>query len=420
MSASRRPPAAGSSRLGSGREYDTGPLPADVTTTVHKLQTADGANLTGTLYRPRAATAVVAIAHPRMDTSHHVMVPLLCSAGLAVWAQGTRTVGNDLTLVHETALIDLAAGFGFLRDVGFDHVVALGHSGGGPLFAFYIQQASRRPGERLATTPGGRPTKLADTDLPMPDAVAFLAPHAGQGELLLHCIDPSVSDESDPLSVDPELDPYRHANGFEAPPASSHYAPEFVARYREAQRQRVARIDAQAKRWVAEAADARSEFERTGDVQARRRSLAPRIVTVYRTDADLRCVDLSLDPSDRPYGSLFGRRPDIINYGLVGFGRLTTPDAWLSTWSGLSTNAGFRQCGPEVTIPSLLVELSGDQGAFPLVSEAIFDSLGASDKTRHRVRGLHFGAPLGPGEPSGADSAAPIIIEWIRERCGSL
>jgi hypothetical protein len=32
-------------------------------------------------------------------------------------------------------------------------------------------------------------------------------------------------------------------------------------------------------------------------------------------------VDLSLDPSERPHGSLFGKRPDLINYGLTGFGR---------------------------------------------------------------------------------------------------
>jgi hypothetical protein len=28
--------------------------------------------------------------------------------------------------------------------------------------------------------------------------------------------------------------------------------------------------------------------------------LAPRVLTVYRTDADLRSVDLSIDPNDRP------------------------------------------------------------------------------------------------------------------------
>ncbi len=46
-----------------------------------------------------------------------------------------------------------------------------------------------------------------------------------------------------------------------------------------------------------------------------------------------------LDPSDRAYGSLWGTRPDWINYGAVGFGRVVSPEAWLSTWSALSSNA---------------------------------------------------------------------------------
>lgn len=75
--------------------------------------------------------------------------------------------------------------------------------------------------------------------MPVPDAAIFVAPHVGQGELLARMIDPSVTDEADPLSVDPSLDPYATANGFTTPPNSSHYTAEFVASYRTAQRQRV-------------------------------------------------------------------------------------------------------------------------------------------------------------------------------------
>jgi len=35
--------------------------------------------------------------------------------------------------------------------------------------------------------------------------------------------------------------------------------------------------------------------------------------------------------------------------------------AWLSTWSGLSSNASFVRCAPEVTIPTLFIEPTGDQ-----------------------------------------------------------
>src|SRR5262249_26972286 len=141
----------------------------------------------------------------------------------------------------------------------------------------------------------------------------------------------------------------------------------------------------------------------------RRRSLAPTITTVFRTDADPRTVDLSLDPSERPYGSLFGKRPDLINYGLTGFGRLTTAEAWLSTWSGLSSNADFLRCAPGVTVPTLFIELTGDQAAFPADSRQMIDALGAGDLTTATVRGLHFGGPIAGGERP-ANERAPTEL----------
>jgi hypothetical protein len=410
--------ASSTDRLGAGRHYNTGPVGDEVKITVHQLTTADGATVAGVLFQPEGAQMVMTITHPRADSTHHVMTPLLCQAGFAVWTQGTRMAGNDLDLVHETALVDLAAGFGFLRERGFEHIVPLGHSGGGALNAFYIQQASRPPDQRITHTPAGRKCGLVATDLPMPDAVVFLAPHPGQGELLLSCIDPSVTDESDPLSVDPDLDPYSPANGFREPSRSSKYTKDFIDLYREAQRRRVARIDEKARAWADGAREARLRYDENHSTSDRRASLAPHLVIAYRTDADLRCVDLTIDPSDRPYGSLFGRRPDVINYGLLGFARITTPDAWLSTWSGLSTNASFRRCGPEVRIPTLLIELTGDQGAFPIVTAEIFAGLGSEDKTLVKVRGLHFGGPLTPDETPGAEQAALMISRWIGERFG--
>lgn len=403
-------------RLGAGRYLAEGERPASTVTTVHELATADGATVRGILATMPGARTVVCLMHPRQDVTHHPLVPLLLGAGAAVWTQHTRSVNNDLTLVHEQALHDVAAGLVFLRERGFDSIVLLGHSGGGTLYAFYLEQAAREPDARIATTPGGRPTKLADADMPLADGAIFLAPHPGQGRLLLACIDPSVADESDPLSVVPELDPFNPANGFAEPPASSSYSGEFLRRYRAAQRDRVARIDAIARGHLARAAEARARFKAGGRAEDRRRSLAPRIITVFRTDADPRTVDLSLDPSERPYGSLFGTRPDLINYGQVGFGRLTTPEAWLSTWSGLSSNADFVRCAPGVTVPTLFLELTGDQAAFPADSRRMIGALGAEDLTTTAVRGLHFGGAIAEGQPTGNALAAAEIARWLEER----
>ena len=234
-------------RLGAGRYLTAGSRPESTITSVHELTTADGAAVRGVLATVPGATTVVSLMHPRQDLTHHPLVPLLLHAGAAVWTQHTRSVNNDLSLVHEQALLDAAAGLAFLRERGFAAVVTLGHSGGGPLYAFYLEQAGLAPADRIAVTPGGRSVGLAGAEMPLADGAIFLAPHPGQGRLLLACIDPSVADEQDPMSVVPELDPFSPANGFAEPPASSAYREEFLARYRAAQRDRVARIDAVAR-----------------------------------------------------------------------------------------------------------------------------------------------------------------------------
>ncbi|MFF0270676.1 alpha/beta hydrolase [Kribbella sp. NPDC004536] len=401
------------SRLGAGRYTELLDEPENVETTVHRMSTSDGATASGVLRVPAGARTVVTLMHPRQDVTHHASVPYLLRDGYAVWTQGSRSPNNDLNLLHEQAIVDFAAGHVRLRELGFERVVCLGHSGGATLAAFYCQQAGLPAGERLTATPSGRPVPLGETEMPLPDGCVFMAPHPGQGALLLRVIDPSVADESDPLSVDPSLDPFAAANGFVAAPEPTTYDAGFMAAYREAQAARVARIDARAQEWLAESRAANRAFKVSGDAAERRRAIAPRVLTTYRTDADLRNVDLSLDPNERPYGSLFGRRPDLTNYGLVGFGRLATAEAWLSTWSANTTNADFLRCAPGVTVPSLLLELTGDQASYPADIARFREALGTDDLTVASVPGTHFGGPLTKGAPTGTELAARVIADWL-------
>lgn len=407
---------SGSERLGAGRYIEAAQAPDQTITSVHQLTTPDGAKVSGVLRVVPGSQTVVTLMHPRQDVTHHVLVPELLARGYAVWTQGTRSVNNDIALVHEQALLDAAAGHIFLRESGFEHVVTLGHSGGGTLSAFYHEQAALPPGDRLTHTPSGRPIDLSGANLPTPDGAVFMAPHPGQGALLMRLIDPAVVDESDPLSVDPDLNAFAPSNGFAEPPQSSSYSPDFVSRYRAAQRARITRLDQIARERIADSDAARRSFIATSNPLDRRTALAPRVLTVYRTDADLRFTDLSLSPNERPYGSLFGRRPDLTNSGLVGFGRFSTPDAWLSTWSGLSSKADFLRCAPGVTAPALFVELTGDQACFPEDAKLMVDALGTADRTHVRVAGTHFAGPITEGAPSGASLAAAEIGDWLSAR----
>lgn len=400
-------------QLGSGRYIEPSASPADTVTSAHELKTIDGASVSGILrVVPGASTAVV-LMHPRQDFSHHVLVPELLSRGYAVWTQNTRTGLNDLTLLHEQALLDMATGHEFLRDKDFARVVSVGHSGGGALAAYYIEQASLPAAQRFSDTPGGKPIPLAEAVMPVPDGLMLLAPHPGQGELLRRMIDPSVADENDPLSVIASLDPYNAKNGFRPPPETSNYTAEFVQTYRNAQCRRVERIDAVACRRVEQARQAHHRHADSADPRDRRAALAAGVITVHRTDADLRGVDLSLDPNERSYGSLFGRRPDITNYGIVGFGRLTTPEAWLSTWSANHSRAALLRCAPGVAVPTLLVEFTGDQASFPGDAKAIAAAFASDDVTHLRVPGRHFGAALHQGDTTGATLACAEMADWL-------
>jgi pimeloyl-ACP methyl ester carboxylesterase len=391
-------------------------LPAGTTTENVVLRTSDGAATSGALYaagRPRTA---VCIMHPREFMACHYLVPDIVAAGFAAWCQAPRSVGNDLRLEHEVALHDVAAGLAFLRERGCERIVLLGNSGGSGLYALYAQQAALAPAERIARTPGGRPTKLADADLTPIDAMVLVAPHPGQGALLMNAIDPSVVDEGDALSVDPALDPLGAANGFAAPPRSARYAAAFVARYREAQRARVARIDERARAAIAARMDLRRRGSEALADDERRRAAHTPIMLVWRTDADLRCFDQTLDPSDRGYGSVWGRDPFASNYGAVGFARWCTPESWLSTWSGLSSNALLAKTGPAIRVPTLMVEYTGDVTCFPEDFRAMFASLGATDKTHLRIRGDHHGRALAEGEEPGRYAAGRAIATWLAER----
>ncbi|UUX97872.1 alpha/beta hydrolase [Aquabacterium sp. J223] len=394
-------------------------LPDGAVTRNVVLRTADGAACGGALYRPSTPTdTVVCVMHPREFMACHYLIPDIVGAGFAAWSQQPRSVGNDLRLEHEFALHDVAAGLTFLRAQGFRRIVLLGNSGGAGLYAFYAQQAALPGSQRLARTPGGRPTQLGELDMPQADGLVFVGPHPGQGALLMNCIDPSVTDEDDPLSVDPTLDPLDRGNGWRGR-EGTRYDAAFVERYRAAQRERVARLDAKARALIERRQAARQRVKAQGrEATSDDKRLAGHtpILNVWRTDADLRCFDLSLDASDRRFGSLWGADPYASNYGAVGFARQCTPESWLSTWSGLSSNATLATCAPALTQPVLVVEYTGDQACFPGDVRRIVESIASHDKRHERVRGDHHGRALTADEEPGRHAAGRLLAQWLRER----
>ena len=339
-----------------------------------RLVSPDGALVRGVLWTPpngkKWKTAVI-LSHPRGDFSVHYAAPLLAAAGYAVLGFGTRYMNNDTDCLHEACTIDVETVYNEMKRRGAEAVVLLGNSGGGSLMA------------------------LAHAERGIGDGWVGMAAHPGEGVFMLQVIDPSVADESDPFSTVPELDMYNPDNGWRPWPEPCVYDKEWLKRYRAAQVERVARIDAIAKASIAESIDAGSRL-RGVDNQAqtvqwrelRRRAVFTKYMVIYRTLADPAYLDLSIDPDERPMGSLFAfPDPFDANYGRGGLGRSMTARGWLSTWSGLSSHAKLADTMPKVKVPTLLIHPTADTEIRIWQAKEIVDNSGAADKTYIEMKG---------------------------------
>jgi pimeloyl-ACP methyl ester carboxylesterase len=361
---------------------------------------SDGGISRGVLWLPPTGepTTVVVLSHPRGDFSIHYACPLLAAAGYAVCGFATRYVNNDTDCLHEKAVEDVWAMVALMRR-RFDRVVLLGNSGGGSLMA-------------LAAAMAGRSDSHPE---PLGDAFVCLAAHPGEGVFLLQVIDPSVTDEEDPTSRDPALDMYDPANGYRPWPQPCSYDPGWLATYRAAQRDRVARVDARAKAAIErqQAALAVRRAAAPGSaswLDARRRARFTEYLVTYRTLADPAYLDLSIEPDDRPLGTVFAfPDPFAANVG-VGLARVMTPRGWLSTWSALSSDAEVAKNLPHVGVPTLVVHPTADTEIRLRQARGLHEASGAADKTYLEITGAeHY-------LRGRRQEAIAAIVDWLQAR----
>ncbi|HEY4941378.1 MAG TPA: hypothetical protein VII56_08110 [Rhizomicrobium sp.] len=415
--------------------------PSDYAVESLLLKAPDGREHRGLLWtsrkNPKPKTGAV-VMHPRGDFQHHYVIPRLIESGIAVLAATTRNPNNDTTTVHEEIVLDVASAVTHLKNVlGVAHVVMIGNSGGGALNGFYQSQAVAGKGHRLATTPGGRPTRLNQVEMIPADAMIYIAAHKGEGLIMNEIIDPAVVDESNPHLSDASLDMYDEANGFRYPRALdgldaqwSEYDDGFVKRFRAAQLARVARLDAIARALIAENERAEQlhadpDFQKLPSDRQRdilRREAFEPVMTIYRTMANLHYVDRHLDPSPRDYGSIFSARPDLMNWKFLGFGRYATPHAWLSTWSGLASHASQMLDLPKIAAPTLFINAGKDQEIFPNTDAGpMFAAVAAKDKTFIQFDDAqhYFNPPFGQKEAPDVEKVMDAVVPWIVERFGA-
>ena len=344
---------------------------------------------------PHGTTAKTAIvfSHPVGGGTFLPLVTALAGAGHHVIYVNPRYRGNDTALIMEKCLVDLGQGIAEAkRRYGYERIVLGGWSGGGSLSLFYQEQAVR---PTITATPAGDPIDLAAAKLTSADGILLLAAHVSRNVTLTEWLDPSITDEDRPYVRDAALNIYDPAC-----PAQPPYTVDFVDRFRAGQIARNRRITARVKEQLA-------ALKAAGDPHAER------CFTVAGTMCDVRWLDPTQDPSDRPPNTCYLGEPRIANDGPVGLARFSTLRSWLSQWSFDDSRANGERNAANVRIPTLVIENTADLACTPSHARRLHAALASDDKTLVQIKGAdHYYADKRESLPI----AVEAVSGWMEKR----
>jgi hypothetical protein len=162
--------------------------------------------------------------------------------GLELAKHGYRALGASVSnpdLPLDLKLLDVEVAIDYLRQIpGVKKVITLGHSGGATLMSAYQNAAEN--GVQVFQGPE-KLIKCSNLGkLPPADGVMLLDSNYGNGAMTLLSLDPAVKSEDNGKLLDPKLDLFDPANGYD--PNGSKYSDEFIRKYQKAQGERNNRL----------------------------------------------------------------------------------------------------------------------------------------------------------------------------------
>ncbi len=347
------------------------------------------------LVRPvdKPSETVVVFMHPTGGGAYLPMVNALAKAGVhTVWCD-SRYRGIDSALIMEKVVIDLGNCVKALKSrYNYETIVLGGWSGAGSL-SLYFQAQAENP--TVTETPAGEPPDLTIQELIPADGVMLIAAHVARHRTFTEWLDPSITDESRPEERDPELDIY-NANNPNKPPFSQ----AFLDRFRQAQIARNRRITAFVKEKL-------KEYKSSGQTN---REYA---FVVHGTMADPRWLDPTIDPNGRkPKWCMLGD-PETVNDSPIGLARYSSLRSWLSQWSYDDANGDGIACAERITVPTLVIGNTADDGITPAHTKALYDAVGHDDKELHWIQDAnHYFF----GQPEQATEAAVLCRTWMQKK----
>jgi len=203
----------------------------------------------GALYRPDRGTPPhvgVLLMHRTSNFLSHMATQELSRRGFLVLAMNPRFDNNEAAVEWEQIALDVRSGVEYLRkQPGITKIVLFGHSGGGSTMSYYQAVAEKGPSYCQGT---GKLSECGNevAGLPKADGLILMDAHPSNPVNALRSLNPALISDNDPRRINPALDPFNPANGYN-PDGPSHYSEAFQKKYFQTQAERMNRLIEQAR-----------------------------------------------------------------------------------------------------------------------------------------------------------------------------